>query len=385
MIIVSALDNSGQLHAAELVKVLRRQLDGEKFIGVGSRELADAGCELIYDISDRSAMLTGVIGSMRWALPLYRRLTKLMDSGEVKLVILVDSPTFNLPLARSARKRNIKTFYYVAPQVWAWAQFRVKKIKARVDRLAVILPFEQQYFRDHGIDAHFVGHPFIQRVKHSPIDSPTDNLLKAVTAKRLVLLPGSRRVVISQLLPAQLRIASALAQRIGNISPFIAAWPALTDMVCDIIHSHNLTPVVDRIGTSGKEVSVFTRHRSTLIANADLALAASGTGTLEIAWHGRPMIVMYNTSRWWYRMLGWLITIQHLSLINILADRALVPEFMPYIKDEDQIVSVAQQLLTDEKRSAELGRQLKDLLQPLDTGTSPAEHTAKLVLETLDG
>ena len=84
-------------------------------------------------------------------------------------------------------------------------------------------------------------------------------------------------------------------------------------------------------------------------------------------------------------MLDRLITIRHLSLINIRADRALVPEFMPYIKDEDQIVSVAQQLLTDEKRSAELGRQLKDLLQPLDTGTSPAEHTAKLVLETLDG
>lgn len=383
MIIISALDNSGQRHASDLVRLLRGKLRDEQFIGIGGQELAEAGCELIHDISDNSAMLTGVIGAMKWAIPAYRKLQKLMDTGKVKLVVLVDSPTFNLPLARAAKKRGIKTFYYIAPQTWAWAESRVKKIKARVDRLAVILPFEEAYFRRFGIDAHYVGHPFIYHVKQARIDAELDGRLKTIAAKRLLIMPGSRRGVVHQMLPAQLRIARSLAARLGPICVCVTAWPKLKDEICTIVREQGFEVSIDDLGAHDA-VAVFTKQHPTLIANADLVLATSGTGTLEVAWHGRPMIIMYNASRLTYHLLGrWLIRTKHLSLINILAGRSLAPEFMPYIRDEANITETAEELLTRADRASSLGRNLRSLLTSLDADTNPAEHTAELILDLI--
>lgn len=327
-------------------------------------------------------MLTGLAGALRWAIPAYRKLVELMDRGEVELVILVDSPTFNLPLARAARKRGIKTFYYIAPQVWAWAEFRVNKIRRRIDRMAVILPFEEDYFRNHGIDAHFVGHPFIHQVKNTVIDPELDRKLKDLPDKRVLIMPGSRRHLVKSLLPAQLRICRTVCRRFDRISLLIAAWPGLEDDICRIVRQEKFEPCLNTIGGHPNQVAVFTDRHAALIANADLTLAASGTGTLQIGWYGRPMIVMYHGSRWLYHLLGrWLISTKYLSLINILAGRELVPEFMPYIKDETEIAETALGMLADPERSARLGEELKSMLAQLDSDRNPAERAAELVCE----
>ena len=385
MIIVSALDNSGQAHAADLVRALRTRLPHEQFVGVGGKDLAAAGCQLVHDISETSAMLTGVVAATSWAIPLYRELIRRMAHDDVKLVILVDSPTFNLPLAKAAKKRGIKTLYYIAPQVWAWAKFRVRRVRKRVDRLAVILPFEEPFFREHGIDATFVGHPFIHRVRQTPIDPHLSAELDSLPGPRILLMPGSRRGVVDQLLPVQLRLLQRLFDRFPSASAQIAAWPGLTAEIAHQVDKSGLDVSLRKLSTAPHSVSVLDEHRATLIARTDLALVASGTATLEVAWHGRPMIVMYNACKLMYHAVArWLIRTKHLSLINILAQQHVVPEFMPYIRDENEVFDTAASLLADPAKAEQLGRQLRQTLAPLETDRDPADKTADLALDLIN-
>jgi lipid-A-disaccharide synthase len=385
VIIVSALDNSGQMHAAELVRALREFYPDERFVGIGGRELADAGCELIHDISDSSAMLTGVFGALKWAIPAQRALVRHMATGQVKLVILVDSPTFNLPLAAKAKRHGIKTFYYIAPQVWAWATFRVRRIRRRVDRLAVILPFEEPFFRKHGIDAHFVGHPFIHRVHHTPIDDSLASQLATTPGPRLVLLPGSRRHLVHSLLPQQLAIVRDVADRIANLSPIIVAWPTLVDDIAAIVRAAGYTPIIDALPTGPNDIAIFSTQKATVIASADAVLSASGTGTLEIGWRRRPMVIVYDTAAWLYHLVGqWLIHVRHLSLINILAGRELVPEFMPHIRYAPTVANRLCRLLTDRKHADANADAVHRTLAPLASAENPARRAACLAAELIE-
>ncbi len=429
MIIISALDNSGQLYGADLITSLKRHYPDEQFIGIGGNELEKAGCELIHNISDSSAMLTGVIGALKWAIPAFAKMKKLIKSGNVNLVILIDSPTFNLPLARVAKKYNVKTLYYIAPQTWAWAEFRTKKIKDRIDKLAVILPFEQQYFRAHSIDAEFVGHPFIQTIKNKPIDENLLNKIKSSNPKnkKIIIAPGSRTHVIKELLPAQLRIINAIKTSIPNIDIFLTAWPPAIETIKDIIKSqnfnyeiNNITPnsatsnnltsnntisnnITSRNITSHNttsndapakhatsqhnaiKINIFTQNHNAIIKAADLALVASGTSTLEIAFHACPMIIMYNASKILYHLIAkHLIKTPYLSLINILANQQLVPEFMPYIKDENLVAQKAIDMLNNPQQTHQLKLKLKNLIETLETPFNPADKTASLAIELIE-
>ncbi len=381
MIIISALDNSGQQNAAEVLRYLRKQFPDERYIGIGGKALAAAGCELIRDISDCSAMLTGVFGAMKWAVPAYRRLVRAMDAGGVNLVVLVDSPTFNLPLARAAKKRNIKTLYFIAPQTWAWARFRNRKIRKRVDKLAVILPFEEEFFRQAGIDAEFVGHPFIDRLKST---SGKSQPFFAPFSPNILLMPGSRGHVIREVLPAQLRIIKRISEKMGKISVTLAAWPEAEDLILEIIRENGLS-VSAGVLSEKADINVFTSHHSSLIQSATLVLAASGTGTLEVAWHSKPVILMYNGSKLLYHLIGrWLIKTKFLSLINILAGRELVPEFMPYIRDESEIAGRAIDMLTTHRKETDAASsQLRPLMDTLYK-PNPAKRVSEIAASLIE-
>lgn len=387
MIIISALDNSGQLYAADLVRELRERMPEQKFIGIGGKDLAAAGCELIHDVSDSSAMLTGVIGALKWAVPAFRRLKKIMATEKVDLVILVDSPTFNLPLAKAAKKHGIKTLYYIAPQIWAWAEHRWRRIRKRVDQLAVILPFEQSYFQKFGIHAEFVGHPFINRIKEYPVNEPLQAELKALPRPVLLLMPGSRRHVVEELLPAQLRIVREIQQQVGPVTLTLMGWEGVLGTIQRLIKEGGFEFRIGgpgAISSDGKTVNIFLNERRTLIENAKLVLAASGTGTLEVAWHGRPMLIMYNASKWFYRMVGWwLIKTKFFSLINILAGKEAVPEFMPYIRDESAISSLAVKLWQDREKASKLGWDIQGVVRGL-YHENPEKRVAQLVQKLIN-
>jgi lipid-A-disaccharide synthase len=386
LIIVSALDNSGQLYAASVVRLLREYFPDQEFVGIGGRELQEAGCELIHDISETSAMLAGVVGALGWAIPAYRRLVRLMKTEKVDLVILVDSPVFNFPLAKAARKRGIKTFYYIAPQVWAWAEYRVKKIQRRVDQLAVILPFETDYFKRFGIRADFVGHPFLNLVKDAPSNPALARQFSELKTPRILLMPGSRRHVVKEILPTQLRVVRRLAETLGPLTVSIAAWKGAVETIMQVAGKSGFQTYCADAGeivSKPQSVNVFIKDRRTLIESAGLVLAASGTGTLEVAWHGRPMIIMYNASRIGYHLVGrWLIKTKFLSLINILAGGLLVPEFMPYIKDENEIADQALRFLNNKDLATRLGWDTQAVIRKLYRD-DPSRQVANLIRDLL--
>ncbi len=388
MIIVSALDNSGQLYAASVVRLLREYFPEQEFVGIGGRELHEAGCELVHDISETSAMLAGVVGALGWAIPAYRALVRLMKTKKVDLVILVDSPVFNFPLAKAARKRGIKTFYYIAPQVWAWAEYRVKKIQRRVDQLAVILPFEADYFKRFGVRADFVGHPFLNLIKEAPSNPALARKFSELKTPRILLMPGSRRHVVKEVLPAQLRIVGRLTETLGPLTVSIAAWKGAAETIMQVAEKNGFQAYCADAGeivSKPRGVNIFIKDRRTLIENAGLVLAASGTGTLEVAWHGRPMIIMYNASRIGYHLVGrWLIKTKFLSLINILAGGRLVPEFMPYIRDEREITEQALRLLSNKELATRLGWDSQAVVRKLYREDS-SRQVAELVRGMLGG
>jgi len=371
-ILISACEPSGDMHAASVISAVRRRLD-VRFVGMGGPCMRDAGCQLLYDVSQRSGMLLGALGSLRWAVPAYRTMGRLIRAGRVDLVMLVDSPTFNLPLARKAKAFGLPTLYYIAPQVWAWGRFRVHKIRRRVDRLAVILPFEQQYFRSAGIPAQFVGHPFVERIRHEQVDSDLLQELNRRPRPRVLVMPGSRGHVMDELLPLQLQAAEGIARHFGQISLMISAW------------SDEAVKAIRRaVNKAGLEAEIRSNANATLIEAADVVLAASGTGTLQAAWRGKPMVVMYNASRVMYHLIGrWLIHTRWLSLINILAGKELVPEFMPYVKDIGAVQQAAIQLLTDEAARERMGRELRKVVESLYLPNG-AEKVADMVAELLE-
>jgi lipid-A-disaccharide synthase len=290
------------------------------------------------------------------------------------LAILLDSPTFNLPLARRLKSRRIPVLYYIAPQVWAWAGFRVGKVRGRTDRVACILPFEEEYFRSRGVNAAFVGHPLLDRLRACPPDPERLRRVQAIGRPLIALLPGSRRHVIESVLGDMLYCAKRIRKHAPAARFAIPA--ARADLVPMIQH------ICARAGMA--DVPVLVGHNAEILTAADLALIASGTATLEAAYYGTPMVVCYKGNRALYWLVAhWLIATQHLSLVNILAGERLVPEFMPYYTSREPIAQEAIELLANEPRRQRMKARLAQIMAALDK-PGVADRVARMALELAD-
>jgi lipid-A-disaccharide synthase len=338
--------------------------------------MQDAGCVAVRDLTHKSAMLTGAFRLVGEAVGLLREVDRLFAGGGVDLFVPVDSPTFNLPLAHRAKARRLPVVYFIAPQVWAWAEFRIHKVRRRTDKLMVILPFEEGYFQVHGIDARFVGHPLMESLSRQAVDRSVVESLRGPGSPVIACLPGSRRHVVQEILPGQLEVCRTIAGRYPAASfLFAAARDELADMIRDRIPATDAGPALRH--------RIETGRNGELISAADLVLVASGTATLEVAWHRKPMVIMYNASRWGYELVAkHLIRTPHLSLVNILAGKRLAPEFMPYYRSTEPIAQAALDLLADQRKRDEMSAGLDELVRSLGTH-HVADEAASIVIETL--
>jgi lipid-A-disaccharide synthase len=371
-VLITGCEASADMHAASLIRAVNKLEPGIRFVGLAGPLMRQAGCDAVDDLTTRSAMLLGAVGSAGYAARALWRVGRLLRTGTVDAAVLIDSPTLNLPLARRCKGRSLPVMYYVAPQVWAWGNFRLGKIRRRVDRLACILPFEEPFFQGHGIDAVYVGHPLFDRLLGETLDVRVTDRLREGGKPVVALLPGSRRHVVSEILPGQLEVAAAIAREFPPAKFLVSAANDQVAPLIDEAISHTSLPV-----------RVCKDERAEMIAAADLALVASGTTTLEVAYHGTPMIVMYNASRWGYQLIGrWLIRTRYLSLVNVLAGRELVPEFMPYYRSTEPIAQAAIEMLLHPHRLERTATELKELIEPLaKPGASAA--AAEVLLEIL--
>src|SRR5437763_16738888 len=264
----------GDLHGADLLAAHRARMPEVTVFGIGGERLRQAGMETVADAGDVATVgVTEVIGRLRALVRAYRRLVRALRADPPDLCVLIDFPEFNLRLARAAKRAGVPVLYYIGPQVWAWRRGRVRKVARRVDRLAVVFPFEPALYAVRLPGVEFVGHPLLDCVRVTRNRADTLRLHGLDPARRtIVLLPGSRRSEIDRLLPVFLDAVRLFAAS-GERYQFPLA----------LAHTVPREPVEARIRAAGLEVPVIEGDTYNLIAAADLALVSSGTATLECA------------------------------------------------------------------------------------------------------
>ncbi len=348
-VLVIAGEASGDIHAADFVRHLQQLRPGIRVSAVGGQNLKASGADIIVRNSELSVVgLVEVISHFGPVIRAYRRVVEWLENQRPSLLVLVDFPEFNLMVAARARKLGIPVFYYISPQIWAWRQGRVKRIKRLVDRMAVILPFEKEFYSKYGFDVDFVGHPLLDSV-HSRMSRAAFCQKYSIPPSRSIvcLMPGSRLGEIRRHIKLFMETAVLLRDRLGeNVEFFLPVAPGLQQEAED--------EIVDRIDelsrSGGPLVRILHDAAHEAMASAGLVIAASGTVTLEAAILNTPMIVTYRISPLTYLVGQRLVKVKWVSLVNLIAGREVVPEMLQDQARPENIARKAIELL--ENRSA---------------------------------
>jgi len=368
-IFLSAAEASGDEHAARLVLALRRRLPNARFIGVGGAKMASAGCEVLLDLTTKAQMLGGPILRAWYWWRTMRRLQKTICSLRPQVHVPVDSPALNWHLAAAAKATGAKVLYYIAPQVWAWAPWRVRKLARLADHVACILPFEQRYLRDRGVSATYVGHPLFDDHPSRPEVLPDLIDAWANGTWRVALLQGSRPGEIRGHTPALLAVAKEIRSR----------WP---DATCTFTARTESCAQIIRGITGPTDIDIAVGKTREVLSRAHFAVTVSGTVTLEAAFFGVPMIVFYRTTRLGYLLLArWCIRAKLFSLVNILAGREIVPEVTPWFGRTRQVTDMVIDVMADLGGLVEARAKLLEVVKPLAVeppGTA-SDNTAQMI------
>ncbi len=316
-------------------------------------------------------MTTGAFAHLGYFHRIIRQARRAMGEIRPSIHVPVDSPALNWHLAKAARKLQIPVAYYIAPQTWAWAPWRVRKLRRLADAVACILPFEEEYFSKRGVNAHYVGHPLFDDL---PPTDPQDVAAAAASGQwRIALLPGSRESEIKSHAPALVKAMDALGGRYSQASFTITAINA---EAADTI----------RRATGRDNLPIEVGNTSEVLKRSHFAITASGTVTLQVAHFGVPMVIFYRVGKWPWRLLGrWLIRTPHLSLVNILAGKTLVPELMPWFGDTNELLRSAEKMMGDVAGLEKLQRELTQLVAPLRVlpPDSAADNAARIVMSVM--
>ncbi len=372
-IMIIAGEASGDMHGANLVREMLNANPGLTFYGIGGNKLRKERVELLADASVMAVVgLTEVISKLRSILKIMGMMKRSMDERRPDLVILIDYPDFNLPLARAAKKRGIKVFYYISPQVWAWRKGRIRQIKKTVDKMAVILPFEVETYRKEGFDVNYVGHPLLDMVKiHYSKQESRKKLGLAEEKNTIGILPGSRHSEIKKLLPEMLRAAQILKKEMPD-----------TQFVLPLADTLEESIINEFISRCDVRVKVISGHTYDVITCSDLVWVASGTATLETALLEVPMIIIYKISFLSYFIGRLIVDIKNIGLVNIIAGKTIVPELIQSEASGERIAAEALSILRNEERRLEMTKELKAIRARLgDPGA--AIRTAQLALDML--
>jgi len=364
---------SADLHGANLVRALRSRDPRAVFQGIGGERMREAGVQTLFSSSQMAVVgLTEVFSRLRVIARAYWSLRSILKSQRPDLLVLIDYPDFNLHLARAAKSFGVPVLYYISPQVWAWRSGRVKKLASRVDRMAVILPFEEGFYRERGMEVEYVGHPLLDTV---PRDLNREEILRemglAGRSPILGLLPGSRTEEVRNLLPVMIRAAEALRERHPGL---ICLLPLASTIPADLVHSFT-TP-------SSLPVQVLSGDIYRLLSVCDLAFVASGTATLETAIMGVPMVILYRVSPLSFWLAKKVIRVPHIGLVNLIAGEGIVPELIQHDVTPERLAEEGLSILESRQRRESMVKKMMELRGRLGTN-SASERTAAMALELM--
>jgi lipid-A-disaccharide synthase len=361
-LLLVAGEASGDLHGGHLARALRAEQPTLQLLGVGGRQMRQAGVELLFDIRDLAVVgAVEALHSLRTLWQVYRTLLETVERKPVDAVLLIDFPGFNLKLAKAMAQRGIPVLYYIAPQIWAWNPGRIKKIRRRVRKLFVILPFEVSLYRDAGIDAEFVGHPLLDLVQ--PSGSKADACVRCglhPTAPIVGLLPGSRRSELQYLLGPMLEAAAQIR----------AQLPAV-QFILPLADTLQPAEVRNTLETAPVPIQLVQQQTYDVMQAADVLLVASGTATLEAALTGTPMVIVYKAHLLTYVLARLVMHVRSIGLPNVIAGRRIVPELWQYDVTAKHMAAQALSLLNHPERAATMRTELATLRRQLGSPGVP--------------
>ncbi|GBQ92174.1 lipid-A-disaccharide synthase [Acetobacter nitrogenifigens DSM 23921 = NBRC 105050] len=378
LIWILAGEASGDVLGARLMAALRTRRPDLRFAGVGGPRMQEQGLRSLFPMHELAVM--GLVE----ILPRIRSLSRRLDDAvrdiertRPALVVTIDSPGFALRLLRRIAPLAIPRAHYVAPQVWAWREHRVREFPGLWERLLVLLPFEEAFFRRHGLDARFVGHPVLQSGANTG-DAAAFRKRHDLShdAPIVILMPGSRRSEAPRLLPVFGRMLSLLRQRIPNVVPVIPVSPVVAKTVLNATARWPTQPII--------VTEVNDKHDA--FAAASAALTKSGTSTLELALAGVPMAVTYRVNPLTAAIARRLIRVPYVAMVNLLAERGLVPELLQGDCRPDVLADAVERLITDRQTAEAQRAGFQTLLEGLrgPGGAIPADAAAEEILSMLD-
>jgi lipid-A-disaccharide synthase len=348
-VMIIAGEASGDLHGARLVRSMCAIEPSLQFSGVGGPELQKAGVDLLFDAARISVVgLFEVLTHLRDILAARRAIIQRLAASRPSLLILIDFPDFNLSLAKHAQKLGIPVFYYISPQVWAWRSGRVKTIGRLVKKIGVILPFEEDFYRDRGVEAHYVGHPLLDSVTVNKDRQQFCAEQGIDPNKKLVgIVPGSRVKEVERLLPVFLDAAKQFTAHLpGSPTFLIPLAPTLSESE---IRQSGLIPFENDL-----DIRIIKDQRYDLMAACDLVIAASGTVTLELLLLNTPMVVAYKLSPLSYFFGRFIVKGDYFSLVNLIGNRPIVPELLQDDANPARISAEMERLLFDEQAGRDM-------------------------------
>ncbi len=367
---------SGDLHGAKLMSAITAQLPDTKFFGVGGKNMAAKGCEILIPGEELAVMgIVEIVGHLPVILKAFNKLKReFYGSNKPDALVLIDFPEFNLRLARQAKKAGIPVLYYVSPQVWAWRRGRVKKIAAVVDSLAAIFPFEPAFYDGQDILVKYVGHPLLDEFEEAGNCQNLRPRLQIPQDKKVVgLFPGSRHNELRYMLDTLVESAQLIFDKEPD--------------------AHFLVPVANTLSRADIQsrfptelsVSFIESDDATIYdvaSSCDTILTVSGTVTLQIALVGTPMAIFYKVSPLTYAIGKRLIKVDHAGLANIVAEDRIVPEFIQDMATPQNLADEALRVLNDSRYASDMRSALEQVHTKLgEPGCS--ERVAEMLLQLL--
>lgn len=373
---ISAGEASGDMYAAGVVSHLKARYPAGTFYGCAGPRLQSAGVTPVIDSASLAVVgLAEVVSHLPRIYGEYRKLIRFAEQHRPQAALLTDSPDFHLRVARHLKRMDVPVFYLVAPQVWAWRQGRVKTIAKLVDKLFCLFPFEESWFRERGVDATYIGHPLANtvRVQSSREDFFARHALPKDT-RLLVLLPGSRSGEARRHLPILLQAVAEL-RRNFSLSVVLATPKGFYSRAS----LANFREPMDALS-----IKVIENETWDAIGHADAALAASGTVTVEAAILGTPMVTFYKVTplTWWAGRR--LVKVPYLSMVNLIADREIIPELIQHDMTPTRLAASVSELLSNDKRRQRMKEDLNALRRVLSCEGDPFLRTANAIASSLE-
>jgi lipid-A-disaccharide synthase len=367
---VSCGEASGDLYAGALIRALRAIEPAVDVFGLGGDKFREAGGRLVGDF--RGLAVTGLVEALR-VLPdsyaIYRKLVQAAEQERPDVLVLIDYPDFNFRLMSAVKRLGVPIVYYVGPQLWAWRPGRMQTMKAMVDRVLPIFPFEEPLYRREGIDVRFVGHPLIDLAKPR---EPRDVFLRALDLDSsrpvVALLPGSRPNELHRLVPVLAAAVPRIASQVIGTQFVVARAPHLADSFFAPFQG------------MGAAVRVIEGRTDDVLAASDVVVTASGTATVQTALHGKPMVVVYRLSPITYRLGKPLVRVTNYCMVNLVAGERVVEELIQEACTPDAVAREAVDLLTNRERAGDMREQLAEVCAKLG-GPGASGRAAEAIIE----